>query len=84
MIRKLILIEKTEDRVKKGRRLFSDQLFTQGLKIPEKYIDDFLYFCEEDELYRTILINEQPFKLFEFLQEKAKAYLKMKFTVVKN
>ena len=84
MIKKLILIEKIEDRVKKGRRLFSDQLFIEGLKIPKQYIDDFLYFCEEDELYRTFLKNGQSFKLFEFLQQKAKEYSKMKLTLVKK
>ncbi|UZO80798.1 hypothetical protein NBT05_17895 [Aquimarina sp. ERC-38] len=77
MIKKLIEIEKTEARIAKTKQVLSLRLLSEGLGIPIDSVDDFLYFCEEDALYKKYIKEEQTYQLFEFLQEKAKDYVNL-------
>lgn len=59
-------------------RNVSADLITKDLNIPRIYVDDFAYFCAEDEQTMTILEKNDPLALIDELKLKAIAYLKLK------
>lgn len=61
-------------------RQVSSDLITKDLKIPEKYIEDFAYFCAEDLKTMSIVNKNDPLALIDELKLKAIAYLKLKET----
>lgn len=61
-------------------RQASSDLITKDLKIPEKYIEDFAYFCAEDLKTMSIVNKNDPLALIDELKLKAIAYLKLKET----
>lgn len=61
-------------------RQVSSDLITKDLKIPEKYIEDFAYFCAEDLKTMSIVNKNDPLALMDELKLKAIAYLKLKET----
>lgn len=59
-------------------RNVDQNLITRDLSIPEKYIEDFAYFCAEDENTMSIVSKNDPLALIDELKLKAIAYLKFK------
>lgn len=59
-------------------RNVDQNLITKDLSIPEKYIEDFAYFCAEDENTMSIVSKNDPLALIDELKLKAIAYLKFK------
>ncbi|NEV93082.1 hypothetical protein G3567_02830 [Psychroflexus sp. YR1-1] len=59
------------------RKVTSD-LITKDLRIPKIYIEDFAYFCAEDQNTMSIVNQNDPLALIDELKLKAIAYLKLK------
>jgi len=59
-------------------RSVDSSLITKDLNIPEIYIEDFAYFCAEDDDTMSILEKNDPLALIDELKIKAVAYLKLK------
>ena len=59
-------------------RSVDSSLITKDLNIPEIYIEDFAYFCAEDDDTMSILEKNDPLALIDKLKTKAVAYLKIK------
>jgi hypothetical protein len=59
-------------------RNVSSNLITKDLKVPKLYIEDFAYYCAEDEHTISIMDKNDPLALIDELKLKAIAYLKLK------
>lgn len=59
-------------------RHVSADLITEDLSIPQMYIEDFAYFCAEDQNTMTIVGQKDPLALIDELKRKAIAYLILK------
>lgn len=59
-------------------RRVDESLITIDLKIPKMYIEDFAYFCAEDENTMIIVNQNDPLATIDELKLKAIAYLKLK------
>lgn len=59
-------------------RNVSSQLITKDLRIPKMYIEDFAYFCAEDQHTMSVVNQNDPLALIDELKLKAIAYLKLK------
>lgn len=59
-------------------RRVDESLITIDLKIPKMYIEDFTYFCAEDENTMIIVNQNDPLATIDELKLKAIAYLKLK------
>lgn len=56
------------------RTQFADSLFVLQLKVPLEKIDDFLYFCEVDSNFDTIVDSRDLFAIWEFIKQKSVVY----------
>lgn len=56
----------------------SADLIVNDLKIPEIYIEDFAYFCAEDDNIISVLNQDNPLAFIDALKLKAKDYLELK------
>lgn len=65
--------EVEKDWLSKGKRAMGTVFFTKELKLPKEYVDDFLYFCLKDPLYKTLVLKDY-FKLIAFFQHKKVDY----------
>lgn len=59
-------------------RRVDENLITIDLKIPKMYIEDFAYFCAEDQHTMSVVNQNEPLALIDELKLKAVAYLKLK------
>lgn len=58
------------------RTQFADSLFVLQLHIPYEKIDDFLYFCEVDTSFSSIVDSKDLFKIWDFIEQKSVVYRK--------
>ncbi len=56
------------------RKYYPDSLFVTRLGIPEDRIDDFMYYCEVDEAFDSIVSTEDRIAILKFLLDKSKSY----------
>jgi hypothetical protein len=61
------------DRVK---AFYADSLFVKDLKIPLLKIDDFMYFCEVDPYFQTLVDTHDQLRIWEYMRKKSVAYRK--------
>ncbi|TPN81655.1 hypothetical protein [Aquimarina algicola] len=73
-LKRIDKIEKLKKRVHKGEISFNTDFFVDSLKVPENLISDFIYYCSEDQLYKSLLAEEKKLLLLEFFQKKSKDY----------
>ncbi|WP_245686411.1 hypothetical protein [Psychroflexus sediminis] len=59
-------------------RKVTPDLITKDLSIPKAYIEDFAYFCAEDQNTMSIVNQNDPLAMIDELKLKAIAYLKLK------
>ena len=55
MLKKRVERNKKYARTERVREFYVDSLYTTGLKIPKEKIDDFLYFCEVDSVFQSLV-----------------------------
>lgn len=64
------------ERTQRVRAFYADSLIASDLKIPQLKISDFMYFCEVDTTFSSIIDTHDRLKIWEFLRKKSIAYRK--------
>ena len=74
MLKKRVARDKKELRLQGVRNSVADSLFLTQLRIPKEKIDDFMYFCEADETFDTLVRSDDKIAIWDFLLKKSAAY----------
>jgi hypothetical protein len=74
MLKKRVARDKKYLRTEAARDQFADSLFVAQLKIPEEKIDDFMYFCEVDQAFDSLVKSDDTMALWSFLLKKSSVY----------
>ena len=61
------------------RKLFQDDFFTETLQVEKDYIDDFIYYVDDNGLRNILGKPDNQLALIEFLMEQSKIYNDIKF-----
>ena len=75
-LKKRIATENQYARTARVRAFYPDSLFVIELYIPESKIDDFMFYCEADFAFNTIVDTHDQLKIWEFLKTKSALYRK--------
>ncbi len=75
LLKKRVERNKQYARTERVRDFYVDSLFTTELKIPEEKIDDFLYFCEVDRNFQSLVDTHDRLAIWEFMRKKSLVYL---------
>lgn len=67
-------IYEMESRLNVVRRALPASFYTNDLELPKAYIDDFLYFCNKDEAFQTVIDSHQPLTMIHYLTNKVDDY----------
>ena len=62
-------------RTERVRNSYVDSLYTTELNISQEKIDDFLYFCEVDADFQSIVATHDRLAIWEFMRKKSMVYL---------
>ncbi len=76
MLKERVALDKRYNSTKSVEENYLDSVLVSHLKIPEKNFYDFIYFCEVDVEFTTLLENNDELQLWQFLIEKSKVYRK--------
>ncbi len=74
MLKERIARNKKYQRTQRVRAFYADSLYGKELKIPEDNIADFMYFCEVDPDFQTVVDTHDRFKIWEFMRKKSLVY----------
>ncbi|MEB8330585.1 carboxypeptidase-like regulatory domain-containing protein [Flavobacteriaceae bacterium KMM 6897] len=74
MLKKRLEIEEKYARTDRVRAFFLDSLYVQNLKIPITKIDDFMYFCEADIAFSSLVDTHDRLKIWSFFRKKSIVY----------
>jgi len=74
MLKERIARNKKYERTQRVRAFYVDSLYRTEFKIPENKIDDFMYFCEIDATFQTLVDFHNRLKIWEFMQKKSVVY----------
>jgi len=75
-LKKVLASQQKYARTIRVREYYADSLFVKYLKIPESKIEDFMYFCEVDNAFSTVVDSHDKLKIWEYLELRSNAYLK--------
>ena len=75
MLKKRLARNNLYERTERVKAFYADSLFSAKLKVPDDKIDDFLYFCEIDADFQTVVDSHDRLKIWEFIRKKSVAYL---------
>ena len=75
LLKNRVARNKTYARTERVRGFYVDSLYTTELRIPKNKIDDFLYFCEVDATFQTVVDTHDRLAIWEFMRKKSEAYL---------
>lgn len=76
MLKKRVARNKKYARTERVREFYADSLYTKELNIPKDKIDDFMYFCEVDSTFSSVVDTHDRLKIWEFLRRKSAVYRK--------
>ncbi|MGB5497724.1 MAG: carboxypeptidase-like regulatory domain-containing protein [Maribacter sp.] len=76
MLKKRVARDAAYKDIQRSRNFYADSLFTQGLGIPKNSINDFMFFCEVDTAFQTIVDSQDIFGIWEFMRNKSEIYRK--------
>lgn len=74
MLKKRVALDKKYARTQRVTEFYVDSLFVTDLKIPIEKIDDFMYFCEVDDNFSSVVDTHDKLKIWEFLRKKSLVY----------
>ena len=74
MLKERVARNKKYNRTQRVRAFYADSLYRKELKIPEDNIADFMYFCEVDPAFQTVVDTHDRFKIWEFIRKKSVVY----------
>ena len=73
-LKKVLATERKYARTSRVRAFYPDSLYTRVLKIPYERIPDFMYFCEVDTEFNSIVDSRDKLRIWEFLKQKSVVY----------
>lgn len=73
-LKELVKTESTYARTMRVRNFYPDSLYIRELRIPEAKIPDFMYFCEVDPRFSSLVDSRDRLRIWEFMKEKSKDY----------
>ncbi len=73
-LKKVLASERKYARTQRVRAFYPDSLYVSELHIPMNKIPDFMYFCEVDVNFNSIVDTRDKLRIWEFLKMKSKAY----------
>ncbi len=76
MLKNRVKRNKKYERTQRVRAFYADSLIVSDLKIPEIKISDFMYFCEVDTAFSSVVDTHDHLKIWEFLNKKSVIYRK--------
>ncbi len=74
MLKKRVARDKKYLLTQRVRNYYPDSIFVKRLGIPEESIADFMYYCEVDEKFDSIVATDDHMKILNLLVLKSKAY----------
>ena len=75
-LKKVLASQEKYARTSRVREYYADSLFVKYLKIPENKIEDFMYYCEVDNSFSSVLDSHDKLKIWEYLKLRSTAYLR--------
>lgn len=75
-LKELVAVEKKYARTERVRQFYADSLWIKELKIPENRLHDFLYFCEVDPAFTTVVDTADKLKIWNYLSLRSTEYRK--------
>ncbi|MDC6361228.1 MULTISPECIES: carboxypeptidase-like regulatory domain-containing protein [Flavobacteriaceae] len=76
MLKNRVKVDATYAKTQKVQDFYVDSLFVATLKIPQEKIDDFMYFCEVDEVFQQTVDSQDKLKIWDFMIQKSRIYRK--------
>jgi len=76
MLKKRVARNKKYARTERVRAFYADSIYVQELKIPLNKIDDFMYFCEIDSSFSSLIDTHDRLKIWDFFKNKSIIYRK--------
>jgi len=73
-LKELVAVEKKYARTERVKQFYPDSLWIKELGIPENKLNDFLYFCEVDPAFTTIVDTADKLKIWNYLSHRSIAY----------
>ena len=74
MLKKRVARNEKYGRTQRVRAFYADSVYQNDLRIPKLKIDDFMYFCEVDAAFQTVVDSDDRLRLWEFLRKKSIRY----------
>lgn len=76
LLKERVARNKLYDRTLRVREFYADSLYQARLRIPEDKIDDFLYFCEIDAKFQSLVDGHDILKIWAYMEQRSMAYRK--------
>ena len=73
-LKKVLATERKYARTQRVRAFYPDSLYVSELRIPMNKIPDFMYFCEVDAEFNSIVDSRDKLRIWEFLKMKSTEY----------
>jgi len=74
MLKKRVERNKLYDRTERIREFYADSVYQKQLLIPIDKIDDFLYYCEVDPRFQSVVDTHSELEIWEYLRQKSILY----------
>lgn len=74
MLKERVARNKNYDRTERVREFYADSLYRTKLRIPEAKIDDFLYFCEIDMEFQSLVDAHDVLRIWTYMEKRSMAY----------
>jgi len=74
MLKERVARNKLYDRTGRVREFYADSLYQSNLKIPEDKIDDFLYFCEIDTEFQSLVDTHDILHIWAYMEKRSALY----------
>lgn len=74
MLKERVARNKIYDRTERVREFYADSLYRTKLRIPEAKIDDFLYFCEIDMEFQSLVDAHDVLRIWTYMEKRSMAY----------
>lgn len=76
MLKERVARNKLYDRTERVREFYADSLYSTKLNIPLAKIDDFLYFCEIDMEFQSLVDSHDILQIWSYMEKKSVTYRK--------
>ena len=74
-LKKVLARNRAYTRTMRVQKFFPDSLYVQDLRIPKSKIDDFLYYCEVDTHFDSVVNTKDKLSIWDFMKQKSITFL---------